>query len=132
MTPGYRPARAFTRLVVVPYEEASPARFRSREDLAKTQSSTMPPGVVTRLPELAGATLIYASARPRPLDAAMVIAKENGIDMIVSDPRLDDIDYGAWTGLTSDEVAHAGRRSIANGSRRRRRFAFRMGKRSPR
>ncbi len=105
MTPGFRPAKPFTRLVIVPYEEESRESFRGREDLARTQATAMPPGVGMRLPELAGATLIYASARSRPLDAAMVIAKENGIDMVVSDPRLDDIDFGAWTGLTSDEVA---------------------------
>lgn len=46
---------------------------------------------------------IYSSDLQRAFDTAKVVGERKGLDVTV-DPGLRELDFGAWEGLTSDEV----------------------------
>ncbi|HEV7254294.1 MAG TPA: histidine phosphatase family protein [Mesorhizobium sp.] len=47
---------------------------------------------------------IIASPRERTQETAQAIARAAGIDTVETDARLDEIDFGAWSGKTFDEL----------------------------
>lgn len=47
---------------------------------------------------------IIASPRERTQETAEAIARAAGIDEVETDARLDEIDFGAWSGKTFDEL----------------------------
>ncbi len=79
-------------------------RFRGRADPPLTPRGVEQAG---RLGEaLVGfePSLLLSSPRERALRTAGAVAACAGLDLTV-EPRLEDIDYGEWTGLTHGEVA---------------------------
>lgn len=49
--------------------------------------------------------VVYSSTLSRAYDTAIEIANVHGIIEVRRDPRLDEIDQGAWEGLRRDEIA---------------------------
>jgi probable phosphoglycerate mutase len=68
----------------------SPRGLRQAEALAASFDASPPAVVVT-------------SPRRRALETAAAIARRHRVPISV-EPRLDDLDYGAWTGRTPDEL----------------------------
>ena len=52
-----------------------------------------------------GITAIYCSPLDRARETARPIADQLELDIKIA-PELNEIDFGAWTGLTLDELAH--------------------------
>jgi broad specificity phosphatase PhoE len=48
--------------------------------------------------------VVYSSTLARAYDTAVEIARQHGVE-VRRDPRLDEIDQGAWEGLRRDEIA---------------------------
>jgi broad specificity phosphatase PhoE len=47
--------------------------------------------------------VVYASDLARALETARIVAEPHGLN-VISDPRLREFDFGAWEGLTWDEI----------------------------
>jgi broad specificity phosphatase PhoE len=79
-------------------------RFRGRADVPLTPRGQEQAALLGRALVRAKPRLLLASPRQRALETARAIGASSGLDVIV-EPRLEDIDYGEWTGLTHTEVA---------------------------
>jgi len=78
-------------------------RFRGRADVPLTARGLQQAGAVAQsLVPLAPATVV-SSPRLRARQTAEPIARSMRAAVLVDD-RLDDVDYGEWTGLTRAEV----------------------------
>ncbi|MBN1556405.1 MAG: histidine phosphatase family protein, partial [Phycisphaerae bacterium] len=50
-------------------------------------------------------TLIYASGGEAEQETAKLLAEQLGLK-VRTDPRLDELDFGLWQGLTTSEIKH--------------------------
>lgn len=48
-------------------------------------------------------TAIYSSPRERALETAEAVARDHGLQVLMR-PRLDEVDFGEWTGRTIDAL----------------------------
>ncbi len=85
-------------------EGISPERFRGRAELPLTALGRRQAEAVSRRIEAQWRpAAIYSSPMGRCRETSAAIAKPSGLTPIATD-GLSDIDYGAWQGLTPDEV----------------------------
>jgi phosphoserine phosphatase len=96
-----------TKIVLVRHghvEGISPERFRGRADLALTPEGLRQAEATARRIEASWTpTALYASPLSRCRTTAEAIGRPFGLTPALV-PRLMDIDYGEWQGLTPDEV----------------------------
>jgi broad specificity phosphatase PhoE len=78
-------------------------RFRGREDFALSSEGRAQAGRVAQALDGHGIDLVVSSPLLRARQTAETIARALGVSLEI-DPDLTDIDCGAWTGLTLDEV----------------------------
>jgi phosphoserine phosphatase len=96
-----------TKIILVRHghvEGISPERFRGRADLALTPEGLRQAEATARRIEASWTpTALYASPLSRCRTTAEAIGRPFGLTPALV-PRLMDIDYGEWQGLTPDEV----------------------------
>ena len=96
-----------TKIILVRHghvEGISPARFRGRADLVLTPEGRRQAEATARRVQASWTpAALYASSLSRCLKTADAIGKPFGLTPTPV-PGLMDIDYGAWQGLTPDEV----------------------------
>jgi phosphoserine phosphatase len=85
-------------------EGIDPERFRGRLELALTSTGRRQ-AIVTaeRIAVAWEPVAIYTSPMSRSVATAKAIGAAVGVD-VQADARLNDIDYGAWQGLTPEEA----------------------------
>jgi broad specificity phosphatase PhoE len=79
-------------------------RFRGRSDPPLTEHGQAQAETLAEALESLKPSAVYASPRRRAQRTAAPLAQRLGVT-VATDPGLDDLDYGAWTGLTDAEVA---------------------------
>jgi phosphoserine phosphatase len=85
-------------------EGIKPERFRGRLDLPLTEMGRrQAQATAQRIASVGKPAVIYTSPLGRCVTTAEAIAAATGAQ-IHTDGRLNDIDYGAWKGLTPDEA----------------------------
>jgi broad specificity phosphatase PhoE len=57
--------------------------------------------------------VVYAASLKRTRRFAEIVAETLGLKAPIVDPRLDEVDYGAWAGRTNDEIAAQGPDAVA-------------------
>ena len=96
-----------TRIVLTRHGEVpgiAPATFRGRADLRLTERGrAQAAATARRIAECWRPANIYTSPLRRCVDTARVIGAACGVSVSVLE-ALNDIDYGAWQGLSCDEV----------------------------
>jgi len=78
-------------------------RFRGRADPPLTERGRLQAAAVARALARLPVGMLVSSPRLRARQTAEPLAEALGRKVVVDD-RLDDIDYGEWTGLSRDEV----------------------------
>lgn len=78
-------------------------RFRGRADPPLTERGRLQAAAVARALARVTVGTLVSSPRLRARQTAEPLAEALGREVVVDD-RLDDIDYGEWTGLSRDEV----------------------------
>jgi phosphoserine phosphatase len=85
-------------------EGIKPERFRGRRDLPLTEMGRRQAhATAERIAAIGKPAAIYTSPLSRCVATAQAIGAATGAE-IHTDDRLNDIDYGAWQGLTPDEA----------------------------
>ncbi len=86
-------------------EGIAPERFRGRADLPLTPLGlAQASAVAARIAEQWRPSAVFSAPLSRTVATADAIGRAIGVD-VVAVPELDDIDYGAWLGLTREEAA---------------------------
>jgi probable phosphoglycerate mutase len=99
-----------TQLILVRHGQTilnAAGRFRGRQDVPlDAVGRTEADALARRLKMSFNITQLLTSPVRRALDTADAIAKTFGLPIVV-EPRLTDLDYGNWQGLTPEEAAAA-------------------------
>ena len=99
-----------TRLILVRHGQTAwnrPERFRGRSDLPLDETGVMQAQAAARhIAARWSVAAVYASPLPRAMQTAAAIAAACNLT-VQPLPGLIDVDYGAWQGLSPDEVAQS-------------------------
>jgi len=102
--------KAVTQLILIRHARTilnAAGRFRGRQDVPLDGvGSTEADALARRLKMSFNITQLLTSPLRRAVETADAIAKTFGLPTIV-EPRLNDLDYGNWQGLTPEETAAA-------------------------
>jgi probable phosphoglycerate mutase len=85
-------------------EGITPERFRGRLELPLTETGQRQADITaTRIASVWRPVAIYTSPMGRTIATGTAIGARLGLE-VQPDPRLNDIDYGAWQGLTPEDA----------------------------
>jgi len=96
-----------TRIILVRHGRTTlnaAGRFRGRQDVPLDDVGRAQVHALARRLESFGLTQLLTSPLKRALETADAIAKACGLPTVV-EPRLVDLDFGRWQGLTPEEAA---------------------------
>jgi broad specificity phosphatase PhoE len=99
-----------TRLILIRHGQTilnAAGRFRGRQDVSLDEvGRTQVEALARRLKMSFNITQLLTSPLRRAVETADAVAKTFGLATVV-EPRLNDLDYGNWQGLTAEEAAAA-------------------------
>jgi len=81
-------------------------RFQGQTDVPLNAKGLAQAEALARSPRLRGVRTIYTSDLQRSLQSAQAVASALACPLI-PDPRLRELNYGAWEGMTREEIAAA-------------------------
>jgi broad specificity phosphatase PhoE len=83
----------------------SQVRFRGRLDVPLNEVGRAEARDAAHALRGAGLVAVYTSPLGRAREVADAIARVNGVGAVRAEPDLENLDYGAWEGLTKEESA---------------------------